>query len=107
MTRKMGFMEWSYHEEKIATLPGMADIGIGDDLVRKSGLPGRELGEVYRLQIHDFIDGGANLTRLHLPDGDLIVYVRRRGRSVDIGTRADFEALGWGMLCDELDRTQS
>jgi hypothetical protein len=51
----------------------------------------------------NFIDGEANGLTVHVASGDLRLYARRRGRHLDLGTRQDFTALGWGTICDLID----
>ena len=99
MSRTMAAHAWFHHEERIASLPGAIDVGVGDDAVHVTGLSSRDLGSRVRMVFHDLIDGGANLILV----GEIQLYVRRRGRSVDVGTRQDFAALGWEMICDLLD----
>jgi hypothetical protein len=111
MTRRCGAMndgimgpgEWARHEEMVAATPDVIDIGIGPDAQARAGIPARALGRLIRGTFHDLIDGGANRLECHLPGGDFCLYARRRGRSVDVGTRRDFDALGWGALCDVLE----
>ena len=91
---------WALAEETIAELPpGILSIGIGNDLVRKSGYTHREVFEILEPVFSHLIDGGANKFRLN----DLDVYARTRGKAVDFGTRVDFAELGWLALCDVLD----
>ena len=91
---------WAFAEEAIAALPaGILSAGIGNDLVKQSGLSHREALSVMEPVVSQLVDGGANKLRL----GDLDVYARRRGKAIDFGTRLDFDELGWSILCDTLD----
>lgn len=103
---KMGPFEWARHEEKIAATSGIIDVGIGKDLVQQTGMPRPVLADSIRQVFHDLIDRGANSLYLTLPQGKVRVYVIRRGKSVDVGTRVDFERLGWKDACDLLDRQE-
>jgi len=99
----MDGFDWARHEERIAGLNGVIDIGIGKFAVAETGLEMTELGELFQGLYHQLIDGGANVTNLTCPKGIIAVYVRRRGKSLDVGTRRDWEQLGWSNLCDLLD----
>jgi hypothetical protein len=98
----MGLDGSQRREELVAATPGVVDVGVGRDAVRVTGLSGEEISHVILDCFPAFIDGGANGIVLHLPAGDVVLYARRRGRHLDVGTRQDFEDLGWGMLCDRL-----
>jgi hypothetical protein len=104
MTDLMDPFDFARHEEDVAAA-GLVSVGVGADAARASGLPRRALADFYRSMIHDFIDGGANLTQLLTAHGPVVLYVRRRGGCLDVGTRQDFAALGWAALCDLLDLT--
>jgi hypothetical protein len=89
-SRTMGTDDWLRHEEKVSSMSGVIDIGIGDDAVRVVGKDASVIGSAVRTVYHELIDGGANAINLN---GHRL-YVRRRGKHVDVGTRRDFEALG-------------
>lgn len=92
---------WAIEEETIAKLPpGTFSVGIGNDLVKQSGFTHQEILSSFGPLILQLIDGGAN--KLHM--NHLDVYARRRGKAVDLGTRRDFDDLGWSAVCDVLDR---
>jgi hypothetical protein len=79
---------------------------VGRDAVQTSGMQSAQLAGLFRDLFHQFIDGGANIVNVASPNGgEVRIYVRRRGRSLDVGTRQDFLDLGWGVICDALDRT--
>ena len=104
-TRTMGTHAWAFHEERISALPDfIRDIGVGENAVQTTGLTSRQIAESLMEIREEMIDGGANVLGLNLDDGSLIhLYVRRRGKSYDVGTRIDFRALGWDNICDVLD----
>lgn len=99
-TRTFGKKAWAAEEQRIQKLPpGMASVGIGDDLVRRSGIPAEQIvGLLYQV-FAQIIDGGACVGMLN----NTRCYFRRRGKAVDIGTRHDFEDLGWAKICDLCD----
>jgi hypothetical protein len=91
------------HEEDVASTPGLLSVGVGPDAVLQSGLSDHELAQLYLKRFESFTDGGADGTYLDGPKGRVRIYVRRRGRMLDFGTRADLIPLGWGPVCDLLD----
>jgi hypothetical protein len=95
--------DWARHQEYLATLTGVVDIGLGPDALRASGLTQRELGALLGELFHSVPDGGASVAVLTVPCGPVRLYLRRRGKSLDAGTRQDLCALGWSPLCDLLD----
>jgi hypothetical protein len=100
----MGLDAWQRREEVVAATPGVVDMGIGRDAAHVTGMTSKQLSDAVVEHFHDFVDGGANAIVLHLPVGDVVLYARRRGRHLDVGTRRDFEDLGWGALCDLLQK---
>ncbi len=103
----MGTDAWWRHEELVASLPNVVDVGVGDDAAKVTGMSLVELSVMYRDQFHRFKDGGVYMTELRpeLVGGRVVkLYIRRRGRSLDVGTRKDFALLGWEGLCDVLDK---
>jgi hypothetical protein len=99
----MGCDAWQRREEVVAANPDLADVGVGRDAVRVTGLSGEEISNAVVEVLHDLVDGGANAVVMHTTAGAVTLYVRRRGRSVDVGTRRDFADLGWASICDRLD----
>jgi hypothetical protein len=91
------------HEESVASVPGLVSVGVGPDAVLQSGLPDYELGRLYLKSFESFKDGGMDGTFLDGPKGRVRIYVWRRGRMLDLGTRADLAPLGWGVVCDLID----
>jgi hypothetical protein len=97
--------DWLRHEEAVADTPGLVSVGVGPDAVLQSGLPDYELGRLYMERLESFTDGGADGTYLDGPKGRVRIYVWRRGRMLDLGTRTDLAPLGWGPVCDLIDAT--
>jgi hypothetical protein len=93
---------WLRHEERVAAIGGDAvDVGLGRNAIAVTGLSQEQL-TVLLAEMHErFINGGANLVLV----GGVRLYVRRRGRHLDAGTRRDFAEVGWGLVCDLLDKT--
>lgn len=108
MTQALGMDGWLRHEERLATMPNVTDIGLGTDAVERCRMGEDGLGEVFREWFHRFAEG-SQLIDFQVRDPDdgttwtVRLYVRRRGRSLDVGTRQDFTELGWERLCDALD----
>ena len=102
LNKVMGDHQWSYEEEKIERLPaGIYSVGIGRDLIRLSGeTSAQKILDGLSMVLDQLIDGGANVGRFRGHK----CYFRKRGKAIDIGTRADFEEIGWGAICKELDR---
>jgi hypothetical protein len=98
----MGLDAWQRREEVVAATPGLVDVGVSRDAARVTGMTSEAISDAVVDRFHDFIDGGANSIVLHLPAGAVTLYVRRRGRHVDVGSRKDFADLGWERLCDLL-----
>jgi hypothetical protein len=97
--------DWLRHEEAVADTPGLVSVGVGADAVLQSGLSEHELGRLYLKSLESFTDGGADGTYLDGPKGRVRIYVWRRGRMLDLGTRTDLAPLGWGPVCDLIDAT--
>ncbi len=95
--------DWPYHEEEVAADKTMWSFGYGEDLAAEVGGETVALGKWLLGSADKFTDGGANLVVLLTADQPLRIYVRRRKRLIDAGTRKDFESLGWGKICDLLD----
>lgn len=103
-SRTLGPVEWAYREEALTSMRGVIDIGVGDDAMRVTGMGMNAIGELIQPHFRSLIDGGANNADLTCNGLVVRLYVRRRGRHVDIGTRLDFIALGWELVCDALDK---
>lgn len=95
--------DWLRHEEAVADTPGLVSVGVGPNAVIQSGLSEHALGRLYMERFGSFTDGGADGTFLDGPKGRVRIYVCRRGRLLDLGTRADLIPLGWGPVCDLID----
>ena len=97
--------DFSYlrHEELLARRR-LRSCGLGDDLLRRAGVPSRDLANALLAHFDSLADGGLHLLQLATPEGPLRVFCRRRGRMLDAGTRADMDCLGWGAAADELER---
>jgi hypothetical protein len=50
---------WLRHEEAVAALSGVVDVGVGQDAVRRTGLSGLHLSRLACAQFHEVPDGGA------------------------------------------------
>jgi hypothetical protein len=106
--------DWPYREERIAKLRHEG----GFEQVIELGL-GTEFRDQFRLTLEDagpwipFLDEhvvrGAKLGCWKTwRDGVTVyVFVRENGLCWDVGTRKDFEAKGWGGLCNRADRDAS
>jgi hypothetical protein len=104
MNQQISLDEWDRHAEELAAHPDLMSIGVGSDAQRTTGLDGPELCRLVGDRLHDLTDGGADLLTLTDPHGRRFrLYARRRGRTVDVGTRRDWTDLGWEKLCDVLD----
>lgn len=96
----MGLHAWEYEAEAIAALPdGTYSVGVGQHLVAESGYSPESITAAFGQVYNELVDGGANAGVL----GGVTVYVRRRGKALDVGNRQDFAELGWEPLCDVLD----
>ena len=101
--QNMGTAEWEAYKASVSHLP-VCDVGIGTEAGTITKLTPLALGKLFRDSHHDFIDGGANVVNIVHDDGTCIrLYVRRRGNSLDVGTRQDFADMGWEGVCDSLD----
>jgi hypothetical protein len=103
----LGTDEMWRREELVATIPGAFDVGVGADACAQTGMGGRALSRLLLDYFHDFTDGGADLVELTSGPDVVRLYVRRRGRLVDVGTRKDFTELGWQAICDIIDAKTS
>ena len=104
-SRTVGQSQWQHLSETIAALPkGVFNVGVGDDLTRVTGMTLVEICDALCPVATQMIDGGANIATLAYRGQEFVVYVRRRGKAIDLGTRIDFQALGWEPLCDLLDK---
>jgi hypothetical protein len=108
--KTLGETGWKFHEEFIRLNPHLLDVGIGNDAQEQCGVSPAELAKLLQSLLLEFTDGGANVILFH-PSGQAKdatrLYVRRRGRHIDAGTRKDFELLKWGSVCDALDNAKS
>jgi hypothetical protein len=101
MDQLMDEQDWLHHEERVAAFPGdTVDVGVGRDAAASTGLTQEQLAALLADSRDRFIDGGANLV---LVEG-VPLYVRRRGRHIDAGTLRDFTEIGWGRVCDLIDK---
>lgn len=97
----VGLHQWEYESEKIEQLPGgVYSVGVGQDLVEKTGRTMRSLVDGLDQVFESLIDGGGSVGKVD----DVVCYCLRRGNAIEIGTRKDFEDLGWGLLCDRCDQ---
>lgn len=104
MPNIIGEFDWARREERVAAMGKVIDVGVGQDAQRATGLTGAELSGMLQEVFHELIDGGANMLKVHCSKGIVDLYVRRRKKHVDAGTRKDFAELGWQGICDLLDR---
>jgi hypothetical protein len=89
--------EWVDEEKKIAALPsGTFSIGVGNHLCRETGLSGDQLTAAIGPFTKSIPDGGICVATIN----GVRAYLRRRGKAIDAGNRADFDELGWGPLCE-------
>lgn len=99
--KTFGDCAWMYEEEKIDRLPaGIFSVGVGQHLVEQSGVPAHVIVDSLDQVLDKLIDGGANIGAVNQTK----CYYRRRGKAIEVGTRQDFEELGWGGLCDICDK---
>ena len=103
--RTMGSHQWAFYEETLHDLPdGKFSVGIGNYAVADSGMGREQIWQAIGGLIDQLTDGGADKVSLTKADGDVCyLYVRVRGKAVDIGARMDFRELGWEPLCERLD----
>lgn len=93
--------QWSYMEETIHELPdGVFSVGVGAHLIEETGMTGPEIMDSLCDFAHQIIDGGMNYGFI----GRVPIYLRRRGKAVEVGTREDFKEFGWEELCDIMDK---
>ena len=98
MSQVLKGMAWKLHR---AMVEGQGiDVGIGEHLVAETGFSAGELAktipEIWQQYQSDIaIVGDVNGVRC---------YIWKRGESIDIGARKDFDELGWTGICVELDK---
>ena len=99
-----GPSRWSYESENIEELPrGLFSVGIGLHLMAETKLNGREVLAL----LDGFLQGleSEPLAFWKVGIGNVVAYVFKRGKAVEIGTRQDMRDIKCGDLCDILDRS--
>lgn len=92
-------MAWKRHKSLIDETANVFDIGVGPDAAAQTGYTTTQIGHAISRFHEEIFKHGAMLLMI---DG-VRIYLLRRDRCIDVGTRKDFEVLEWEDLCDLLD----
>jgi hypothetical protein len=91
---------WAFEEESIDRLPsGAFSAGVGPDIVLQSGHSKESIVSGLRPIFDQLADGHAGVGFVD----QTRCYYWRRGKAIDLGTRSDFEEIGWSAICDACD----
>jgi len=96
-------------EEALAIDPALIIFGFGPELKRLAGKGLNHFGRVLANGLNTFRDHSLQRLRFTVEIeelGSTALYLRRRGRRLDVGTRADFAQLGMESDCDRLDQME-
>lgn len=86
---------WKHHKSLVAE-SGMTDVGIGDDLTKRLGVERQAVADLFYEYASVVPDGGCLCFNVN----DFRVYMFRRSCCFDVGTRVDFEEMGWSDIID-------
>lgn len=89
--------EWADEAKKIERLPnGAFSVGVGQHISKETGLSLEQIAAAVGPLVDSISDGGMLVVNVN----GVRAYLRRRGKAIDAGNRADFDELGWGPLCE-------
>lgn len=99
----MDSFDTARRQEYATKLVGATDVGIGQDLLQRSGLSFYECCDAVMSRYSEIEDGDAFRGEFNGAKGRVIVYWARNKSMIDVGTRKDAIEVGMEKVCDELD----